>query len=111
MKYDDVKKNKFYMSFYRDKLGHPSLVVDKNDNGNKILIVKFTTEKTYKDAEKKPLNYCIDPKADKNKKSYIVKYPFIVKGKNLYYKKQYENFRIHKSDNFRVKNVSKRKPK
>lgn len=110
MKYDDVKKNKFYKSYNSDNVGHPSYVIDKYDNGNKILIVKFTTEKTYKDAEKKPLNYCIDPN-EKKKKSYIIKFPYLVKGKNLSYKKDYDSYRIHNSDKLRVFKVSKRKPK
>ena len=121
MKYENIKKNKFYKAHNKDSYGHPSLVVKKDDEKQDILIVKFTSDKKYKDVEKEPLKFRIDEnvpeKPIKRKKdgelyhTYVVKYPYVVKSNVLSYSKKYENYRISKEDKRRIYNIKRRKPK
>lgn len=120
LKYDDIKKGKFYKGFNKDNVGHPSLVVSKNKKNRFILIVKFTKDKTFKDVEKEPLKVRIDENYPDKKlldnkgnpiKTYIVKHPFLVKSGDLRYREKYEYFKVNKVDKYRVDVVKRRKPK
>lgn len=120
MRYENVKRGRFYKGYNKDSIGHPSLVISKNKYDHNILIVKFTKDGTFKYAEKEPLkvriddNYPFKKECDKDGhpiKSYIIKHPFLVKSSDLRYIKKYEYFKVNKTDKYRVDVVKRRKAK
>lgn len=109
----EIKVGKIYLVFDGSQTGHPGLVVAKDDDKNRYVVVITESDKkgnaSKRENDKRHLTDLDYPTEEKVVKSYIKKRPMLCKRKDIG-KKELIGMRIHPNDMPKVNEVAKQKP-
>lgn len=108
-----IEVGKFYFIHDGSKTGHPGLVVWKNDELNRYLIVRFDSDKfdvetTKEQREIRHITKLTHPTSDTVMNSYVHNRPMICKRKDI--GSELIGLSISKNDMYLVEKICKRNP-
>lgn len=107
-----IEVGKFYFIHDKSKSGHPGLVVQKNDEENRYLVIRFDSDKpgepTKESRGVRHITKLKHPTDANVTNSYARNRPFLCKRKDI--GKCLEDLGIHADDRFIIESISEQKP-
>ena len=109
----NIEAGNFYLIFDGSKTGHPGLVISKDDDANRYLVIITESDKfgnySKREMDKRHLTDLSHQTEDGVAKSYVKNRPMLCKRKDIG-RKELIGMSIHKDDQIIIENISKAKP-
>lgn len=108
----NIEIGKFYFIHDGSKTGHPGLIISKDDNANRYLVVRFDSDK-FGDIPKiqrgvRHITMLVHPTSDDVKNSYVHNRPMLCKRKDI--GSELFNLLVHDEDAIIIEKVSANAP-
>jgi len=108
----NIEIGKFYFIHDGSKTGHPGLIISKDDNANRYLVVRFDSDK-FSDIPKiqrgvRHITMLAHPTSDDVKNSYVHNRPMLCKRKDI--GSELLNILVHDEDTTIIEKVSANAP-